>query len=244
MIYYYSACGNSKWVAEKTAEETHDTAVSIVDMNFEGKSPLPVRDGETLGLIFPVYAWNAPEIVCEFVKKLNVSSKAYVYAICTCGNEAGYLFKRFQKFIRLNACFSVQMPNTYIIMFDTDGKEQEQKKITNAAERIEKICRVINAKKDAFDVTEGSFPFIKTNIEYPFFKLMVSDKKFTVDDKCVSCGLCAKGCPVQNIIITDGKPVWQGHCTHCTACINRCPQNAIQYGNGTKRRGRYRFEEK
>ena len=42
------------------------------------------------------------------------------------------------------------------------------------------------------------------------------------------------------IEIKNGKPVWvHKKCQHCTACINRCPQRAIQFGFGTKKRGRY-----
>lgn len=67
-------------------------------------------------------------------------------------------------------------------------------------------------------------------------------KKFFADDKCISCGLCAKICPEEAIVIRNGKPEWiKRKCQHCTACINRCPAKAIQYGKKTADRGRYNY---
>jgi Fe-S-cluster-containing hydrogenase component 2 len=38
----------------------------------------------------------------------------------------------------------------------------------------------------------------------------------------------------------DKKPVWKHHCELCCACIHFCPAEAIQYGQKTKKRGRYK----
>ncbi|WP_408610337.1 EFR1 family ferrodoxin [Lacrimispora sphenoides] len=52
--------------------------------------------------------------------------------------------------------------------------------------------------------------------------------------KHLSCGKCAELCPLNNIILTDGKPVWGNHCTHCMACLHRCPTEAIEYKKKTQ----------
>ena len=65
----------------------------------------------------------------------------------------------------------------------------------------------------------------------------------TVDEsRCVDCGLCAKKCPVQAIVMKDGYPVWiENECEMCLGCLHRCPMFAIQYGNGkTNKHGQYR----
>ena len=36
-------------------------------------------------------------------------------------------------------------------------------------------------------------------------------------------------CPLNNIRLENGKPVWGKHCTHCMACICDCPKEAIEY---------------
>lgn len=51
--------------------------------------------------------------------------------------------------------------------------------------------------------------------------------------------LCARVCPLKNIVIRDGCPTWNGACTHCTACLNLCPAGAIEYGKKTVGKPRY-----
>jgi Fe-S-cluster-containing hydrogenase component 2 len=50
-------------------------------------------------------------------------------------------------------------------------------------------------------------------------------------------------CPVNNIIIVDGKPHWQHRCQQCLACLHYCPEIAIQYGDKTLKKGRYHHPE-
>ena len=72
-----------------------------------------------------------------------------------------------------------------------------------------------------------------------FNKFYLQDKKFTVKESCISCGLCAKSCPLSNIELKDGKPQWLGNCTHCMACITKCPKEAIEYGKKSVGKPRY-----
>ncbi|WP_455542760.1 EFR1 family ferrodoxin [Intestinibacter sp.] len=61
-----------------------------------------------------------------------------------------------------------------------------------------------------------------------------------VNDDCISCGLCAKNCPVSAIEIKDGKPVWiKEQCVMCLKCLHCCPKFAIQYDNKTKKHRQY-----
>ena len=69
--------------------------------------------------------------------------------------------------------------------------------------------------------------------------MFVHAKKFQATNACTSCGKCAVICPLNNIRLTNGTPVWGKNCTHCMACINRCPTQAIEYGNHTKTLPRY-----
>jgi len=74
---------------------------------------------------------------------------------------------------------------------------------------------------------------------------MITDKKFTVDNKvCIQCGKCAKVCPVDNIKGTP--PLWlhNGKCTSCLACYHYCPVHAINYGSITRRREQYYFNRR
>jgi ferredoxin len=65
----------------------------------------------------------------------------------------------------------------------------------------------------------------------------LNDTSFNIDESCNGCGSCAKVCPVNNIVMTDKKPVWQHHCENCLACYNWCPVKAI--GGGIAAKGYY-----
>lgn len=52
--------------------------------------------------------------------------------------------------------------------------------------------------------------------------------------------MCKTICPVDNIKMTNKKPTWLGKCTDCMACINICPKEAINIGNKTLKKNRYR----
>ena len=77
---------------------------------------------------------------------------------------------------------------------------------------------------------------------YTFYSCFVSDRAFRVGEACTGCGSCARRCPVNNILLYDGKPVWCGSCTHCMACICYCPTEAIEYGRKSRGKPRYHFE--
>ena len=69
------------------------------------------------------------------------------------------------------------------------------------------------------------------------------DKAYRVDDKCNGCRMYERVCPVSNITIATGRPVWNHSCQFCLACLHWCPQSAIQYGKAPAKRGRYHNPE-
>ena len=67
------------------------------------------------------------------------------------------------------------------------------------------------------------------------------DQKLAETD-CIGCGQCVKRCPMNNVTLKDGKPIWGKVCTHCMACICYCPKEAIEYGKKSVGQPRYHFE--
>lgn len=76
-------------------------------------------------------------------------------------------------------------------------------------------------------------------VNQAFYRFYAKAKKFYAKDICISCGKCQHVCPLNNIRLENGKPVWGAQCTHCMACISKCPVEAIEYGKATRNKQRY-----
>ncbi len=253
MIYYFSGTHNSRYAALRLGSLTHQKVRFIPDTN-----PLEQKfadiDGNSLGFVFPVYAWGVPKIVLDFIKRLPEEMIAgmevestYVWCVATCGDETGMAVRMLEKALKkrgiaLRASWSLIMPNVYVVFpgFGTDPKEVEETKLKDAVGRLEEIACKVTARIPASDVHLGSLPRLKTTVIYPvFMKMGINTKKWHATDACIGCGKCASVCPVGNITIIDRHPKWGNDCTSCCACYHVCPTNSTQYGTVTKGKGQF-----
>jgi formate hydrogenlyase subunit 6/NADH:ubiquinone oxidoreductase subunit I len=46
---------------------------------------------------------------------------------------------------------------------------------------------------------------------------------------CINCGICAKVCPGDAIVITDRHSISKGLCLTCLNCAYQCPKQAVYY---------------
>ena len=134
MIFYFSATGNSEWVAKMLAHLTGD---QVYDISSKTARP-DIRDQKQVGFVFPVYAWGVPEPMENFVKSLP-KGKAFAFGVCTCGSEAGMAMKHFSKTYPLNSSYSLVMPNNYIVGSDTDSEQTIRAKLPEGFQRAEFI---------------------------------------------------------------------------------------------------------
>lgn len=262
MILYFSGCGNSKFVAEELARLTDDRLMLINPL--ESAPKVELSADEALGFVCPVYSWAVPRIVSDYVKRLEINAKpSYCYLACTCGDNVGRTPERFAKELKtkgivLDAAFSFVMPETYVNIkgFDLDSDENAARKIAAVRERLPQVAERIRHREKVVDVVRGKVPWLNTYVTNAlFYSLLITDKKFYTTDLCISCGLCAKVCPLGNITMSGDyadpqgsakqglRPVWHGNCTNCMACYHHCPNNAIHFGKATQGKGQYTFEK-
>ena len=252
MILWYSGCGNSRFVADQLSAGLSDSNMVFIPEAARNNTPLQFREGEILGIVFPVYSWSVPKLVSEFIRRAKfIGRPSYIFAACTCGDETGLTIRHLKKDLRrqeltLDAFFSFQMPETYINLpgFKLDTDENALRKINGTQESLKETVRLIKQRtKGNFDRLKGGSSFLKSTILKPlFYGLLITDRKFRVSDSCLGCGICAKNCPLQNITIENDRPKWNGNCTNCMSCYHRCPKNAINFGKATIGKGQYYFK--
>ncbi len=249
MIFYFSGTGNSLQTARNIADYSGEALISVAERISSGERLFEhsLKGNETIGFIFPVYAWGPPGMVLEFIDRLKLKnySNNYVFSVATCGANIGNTMKLLDKRLsakglKLCSAFSIVMPSNYIIMGDVDTKEVEKEKLETAEKAMLEVNQVIQRREvGVFKLAKGTLPILTTGVINPLFnKGALSTKKFYADDSCTGCGICEKVCNTKTIKV-DRKPQWGSKCTQCLACINYCPVKAIQYGKGTVNKGRY-----
>ncbi len=240
-IYYFTATGNGLQIANDLSVKLSECTTHKI-AEYSGEK----IDGSTLGIVFPVYNWGLPLIICDFLRKLNVSDETYIYAIANYGGLPGKALDQCKGILKenglkLSAGFLVNMPGNYILGYGARSKKVQDKLFIKEKKKIIYIYDCIKIKKQC--KIEKSHTIIDRaccNYIYKYTsKFHEADKYYTVDDNCIGCGLCAKRCPVNNITVVEGKPNWNHHCELCVACIQSCPKKAIDYKDRTKKRKQY-----
>ncbi len=71
MIFYFSGCGNSRFIAESIAQALNEQLVFIPEAEREGHFDYTLAEDERVGFVFPIYSWCPPQLVMDFVQKLK-----------------------------------------------------------------------------------------------------------------------------------------------------------------------------
>ena len=242
MILYFSGTGNSAWIARGLAEATGDRVVDVT-----GSGPVSVPDvasEERVGLVFPIYAWGAPEPVLALAARLDLPESAFAFAVCTYGSEAGNALEALGRAFRLDGAYGIPMPNNYVMGSELESRAVALEKLSRARESVRAIAEDVLSRRGGRRVDVGSLAGLKSGVvNRAFNRFGRGTASFAVTSSCDGCGLCARRCPAGAVKMDGGRPVWSSpSCLMCSRCINGCPRSAIQYGKGTERRGRYSLD--
>ncbi len=243
MVFYFSGTGNSQLVAKQIAEITGDELISINQLLKEGGKDT-FSSKRPLVFVAPTYAWRMPKVVEGWIRKTSFKGNCKAYFVLTCGggcgNAAAYAKKLCEeKGMLFYGLASVLMPENYLAMFPTPDEPECRTIVEKAKTQVSTLAMQIQGERQ---FVETPISFVSRLLSGPvniiYYPLFVHDKGFRVSTDCISCGKCAQRCPLRNIDIVNGKPVWKGKCTHCMACIGGCPTEAIDYKS--KSAGRHR----
>ncbi len=245
VIYYFSATGNSLVVARDLSAALGGSDIVAITKALRQEQD---NSYDVIGIVFPVYMFGLPLIVCKFLESIKVKSGAYVFSVATLGGMPGRAHSLLKEIlsrrgIKLKAGFSVRMPGNYTPLYGAISKEKQDEEFAKEKDRVKEIALYVSSAKEGAIEEKPFLPnFLIYKLLYKGGSRMIpfSDKDFWFTDVCTKCGLCQMVCPVKNIRLEDGHPVWMHHCQHCMACLQWCPVEAIQYKKTTIGRKRYR----
>lgn len=248
MILYFSGTGNSKYVAERLADALSDELCDLFQ-KIKTNDTAPMESLTPWIIVTPTYAWRIPHIVSDWLHRTKLGGCSNIYFVMTCGENIGNAGKYLaqlcaKKGLSYRGAAEIVMPENYIALFRTPTDAEAAEIVRNAEPVIDRTAEAIRQRLSLSQTKRSAADRISSGIVNDlFYPVFVHAKKFKVTDRCISCGKCAALCPLSNIRLADGKPVWGGACTHCMACICRCPAEAIEYGAHSKGLPRYVFRE-
>ena len=247
MIVYFSGTGNSRYAARLLAERLEDEIIDAGNY-FAGEKTAALSSEKPWVFVCPTYAWRMPRAFTAFIERSSFTGAKEAYFVMTCGSDIGgagkYIVKLCaEKDFRCMGVLPVVMPENYIAMFGVPDAAEAREIVADAKPRIESAAAYIAEGRRFNSVKVSVMGMLNSNFNGMFYSVCVKDKNFAAGDKCVGCGLCAKDCPMGNIRMENGRPVWNGNCTHCMRCICSCPQEAIEYGKTSVGKPRYKCPE-
>ena len=248
MILYYSATGNTEFVAQELARQLDDECLNLLE-RIKTNDHSPIHSDKPLIICAPIIVCEMPRFMAKYLKEQTFTGCKDAYFVFTSGGYcgiAGPLAKSImkKKGFRWHGHAEVQMPRNYVANDHytmCDAPEAEER-ILKAVEHIKQIAEDIRSGNK---LTARHVYLFEHIITVPFnpvwVKYKLTAKDFFSTEACVGCGKCVRLCPLNNIQLKDKKPVWGDNCTHCMACIGNCPTRGIEYGNMTQNKEQYNF---
>jgi len=231
IIYYFSGTGNSLRTAMQIAKEIGGAEIISIRCIPESVS---ANNADVIGFICPVYEWDMPGTMKDFVKKIKINPHAYIFMVATYIAIHGKCFETMENLLskkgtHLNYGYALRCVASQCTAYPPFPPEKIM--IPYMEKKIKKISKDISIHKNK------AYPHMSSITRKLYPKLMIPylkiehkyDKGFYTNNKCIGCATCVKVCPTLNIVIKDSHPVWNHHCHGCMACVAYCPTKAIQF---------------
>lgn len=235
-ILYFTATGNSLYIAKSIGGELLSIPQMVKDGIFEFTD-------EKIGIVFPIFGMGVPSYIVDFLRKVKFNTN-YLFAVPTFGINSGAIANHLidiskdteYDFSYIN---SISMVDNYLPGFDMKKEVLEVAK-RGTEEKLKTVKADITSSKkwikhESF-LIKGLFnllhkrkkPFSKKQLKIHTYAEGIENYVY-MDDNCTGCELCAKVCPVDNIIVDKNNKTidLKDNCFACLACIQNCPSKAI-----------------
>lgn len=253
VLFTFSGTGNTWWTAHafKKLAEKQNMNVNIYSIEqVKDETPLfftdIIKQADILGIAYPVYGSNWPDIVRDFTVELlehveNKNTQLSVLVLTSMmlfsGDGALVSRKYFTK-KGFNFKWAINIPltsNFSIPVFRANPYPEEkiEKNKQKAIDKLQKLIDKISSEQPwlehHYNVLYRFIAWLQRVAEPLLFRII----HFSVEkQRCTLCKQCIRYCPTDNISCneTEKTIVFHDRCTFCMRCYNLCPVYAIKTG--------------
>ncbi|KNZ41556.1 EFR1 family ferrodoxin [Acetobacterium bakii] len=236
LVYFSGTGGTAKVVdAFEKAFLNHSIDIERTELNRKYE---PASLGDLLVVLFPVYAFNAPTPIDEWIKEvpmgqgrpaavISVSGGGEISPNTACRVGTIRRLKRkgyhvvYEKMFVMPSNFLVKYDDSLCAMMLRAAPEVAEKAVTELLEGVQR--RTIPYGIDRLASMLGFWEKKGSKI---------FGKHLSVKDNCIGCSWCETHCPRENIRLYNSRPVFGNDCVLCLRCVYGCPQQAIIPGIG------------
>ncbi len=231
-IAYFSGTGCTAYAASilrQTAEKMgHEAALYKIGSAEE----FDLKTDELLIICYVVHACNPPKPVINWLKNLhNAGNSAAVLSVSGGGEITPNLASRLpavrileKKGMNIIYEDMLIMPSNWVIAMSDNLASRLIEVLPLKAEKI--LSAIFSGIVRRTAPGPGNrLLSILCRLEH--FGAEKVGRKMIISKDCTGCGICSIKCPVGNIKLNDGKPVFSTLCTLCLGCIYSCPEQAL-----------------
>ena len=253
-VHYYSGAGNTELIARKIAGAFKEKSCEVQCARITASSLDSLEDdADILGVGFPIYFREAPEMVREFLKA-NQGNGRPIFFFCTKGLYSGNAVRNIME-LAMEQLFrpvgqgEFVMPGTdFLTLFAKKNSIPEtilksihslniDGKIESFAESVLALNTVKRPGRKWYTLLDSAVKKFK-EWQDDYYRDYI-DQFHSNPDACEKCYKCVEQCPRNNIAWDKGI-IFGDDCDLCFRCINHCPGESIQIGDLTRKNARYR----
>lgn len=253
-IFYFSGTGNTKWAAEQfhrgAAEKGQTGRVySIEEKNLDLAGLM--ADTDALGIAFPVYAMNMPDIMKQFLAGLNRAFPAKpkpvpLFVITTAGYADGCgpyeVARQFSaEAVKLIGYTGLKIANnisTPSAKTDPLPPEELEKRLEASKNKLYALADALIAGRKKID--PGVYRIAVFRKQMSNLTRKASEQLSIHAETCTLCLTCADNCPSGAILKNNsGSLEVTSDCTACMRCYNICPTASVWHGGQYADPGEY-----
>lgn len=195
IIFYFTATGNSLYVARQLADE-HTELLSIPQLMKRKRLEF---EADEIGIVYPIYGQMPPNMVCRFIQKARLEA-AYKFAVLTYGNMQFVATELWDEISRKAGgtpfdyiyITSILMVDNWLPNFDMSEQIKIDKHIPESLERIkaDQAVRKHEIPAASEQAKQLFNRFISDRgLDPSVGYLMHSEDYFVITDACVGCAV-------------------------------------------------------